>query len=324
MNLTSNLKLQKPTSDEKYNVATQNSNMDILDSEVKKLQDTDKTLLPKSTFNNHISNQDNPHAVTKNQLGLSNVNNVRQLPAITDTVTSNGVPIFDGNGYKLKDSGFLLEASVPSNAKFTDTVYVHPKSEVLEGTYNSVFVNKEGHVIHGENPTTLSGYGITDGEPKGSAAIALVDAKKYTDIQVASVHGIGLKKAIVDALPTENIDSKTLYLVSRSSTTSDNKYNEYLNLDGTPTGWEYVGNSDIDLENYYDKSETNRLFLLKNSVTQDNLNDENKVPSSALFYECTNNLQSKITAMESAAAINIGTDYPTTINKNSLFLLIRN
>lgn len=39
---------------------------------------------------------------------------------------------------------------------------IHEDSGVTAGTYNSVTVNATGHVTNGTNPTTLSGYGITD------------------------------------------------------------------------------------------------------------------------------------------------------------------
>ena len=38
----------------------------------------------------------------------------------------------------------------------------HGASGVTAGTYNSVTVNTQGHVTAGSNPTTISGYGITD------------------------------------------------------------------------------------------------------------------------------------------------------------------
>ena len=43
--------------------------------------------------------------------------------------------------------------------------YTHPNSGVPAGTYKSVTVNAAGHVTAGTNPTTLSGYGITDAAP---------------------------------------------------------------------------------------------------------------------------------------------------------------
>ena len=44
--------------------------------------------------------------------------------------------------------------------------YTHPTSGVTAGTYRSVTVNAQGHVTAGSNPTTLSGYGITDAAAK--------------------------------------------------------------------------------------------------------------------------------------------------------------
>lgn len=40
--------------------------------------------------------------------------------------------------------------------------YMHPASGVTAGTYKSVTVDANGHITAGTNPTTLSGYGITD------------------------------------------------------------------------------------------------------------------------------------------------------------------
>ena len=62
--------------------------------------------------------------------------------------------------------------------------YSHPNSGVTAGTYRSVTVNAQGHVTGGSNPTTLSGYGITDAAAKshthGNADITALDAGKIT------------------------------------------------------------------------------------------------------------------------------------------------
>ena len=60
-------------------------------------------------------------------------------------------------------------------------VYSHPASGVSAGTYKSVTVNAQGHVTAGSNPTTLSGYGITDAETKSDASAKLSEAKTYAD-----------------------------------------------------------------------------------------------------------------------------------------------
>lgn len=73
--------------------------------------------------------------------------------SVTDTLTlvagDNIVLTPDADGDKITISA-------------TDAKYTHPTSGVTEGTYKSVTVDAEGHVINGYNPTTLNEYGITD------------------------------------------------------------------------------------------------------------------------------------------------------------------
>lgn len=47
-----------------------------------------------------------------------------------------------------------------------ESSFSHSNSGVAAGTYRSVTVNAQGHVTAGSNPTTLSGYGITDAATK--------------------------------------------------------------------------------------------------------------------------------------------------------------
>ena len=49
----------------------------------------------------------------------------------------------------------------------------HVDSGVTAGTYKSVTVNAKGHVTSGSNPTTISGYGITDAYTKTQVDSAL-------------------------------------------------------------------------------------------------------------------------------------------------------
>ena len=70
---------------------------------------------------------------------------------------------------------------IDNNANF----YVHPDSGVSTGTYKSVTVDAQGHIIAGSNPTTLAEYGIVDADSKGAADEALLSAKEYTDEQIS-------------------------------------------------------------------------------------------------------------------------------------------
>ena len=66
-------------------------------------------------------------------------------------------------------SGKILRWGADGTAVWGDeskSEYIHPDSGVTAGTYRSVTVNAQGHVTGGTNPTTLSGYGITDAAAK--------------------------------------------------------------------------------------------------------------------------------------------------------------
>lgn len=57
---------------------------------------------------------------------------------------------------------------------------------------------------------------------------------------------------VVTTLPTENIKEKTIYLVPNSKQAEKNIYDEciYVNND-----WEYIGTTEVDLSNYYNRTE---------------------------------------------------------------------
>lgn len=74
------------------------------------------------------------------------------------------------------DATKVEDSTTNGNIKINGTetnVYSHPNSGVSAGTYKSVTVNAQGHITGGSNPTTLAGYGITDGETKGAASSAV-------------------------------------------------------------------------------------------------------------------------------------------------------
>lgn len=77
--------------------------------------------------------------------------------------------------------------------------YVHPVSSVVPGTYMTVTVNNLGHVIAGERPTTLAGYGIVDAQPAHVVLSSLVEtvegAEKQGSILTTSAHNL------VDRIP---------------------------------------------------------------------------------------------------------------------------
>ena len=63
-----------------------------------------------------------PITTTKEEIGLENVTNTKQVNAPTN-ITPGHVAAWGSNSQTLYDSGFTIASNVPSNAKFTDTTY---------------------------------------------------------------------------------------------------------------------------------------------------------------------------------------------------------
>lgn len=76
-----------------------------------------------TAYQHSLKTAGNPHNVTKSDVGLSNVTNVKQIAGLASGATNGHVVAFGADGYTVKDSGFTIAANVPSGAKFTDTTY---------------------------------------------------------------------------------------------------------------------------------------------------------------------------------------------------------
>lgn len=85
--------------------------------------------------------------------------------------------------------------------------YVHPASGVTASSYSKVTVDINGHVTAGSNPTTLSGYGITDAANKshthGNDDITSLDASKLTGtISIDRLPSGALERLVIVATDT--------------------------------------------------------------------------------------------------------------------------
>ena len=113
----------------------------------------------------HTGRKDNPHGVTKEQVGLGNVTNVKQIPW-TDRGANNGVAALDGDGH-IKDS-HLWDASEGFHGLISADDW--KRLDDVYGVYDSkTMMVKEGAI-----PTSAYGVvefgGMTSGETVNAGA----------------------------------------------------------------------------------------------------------------------------------------------------------
>ena len=91
--------------------------------------------------------------------------------------------------------------------------------------------------------------------------------KTEVDTLINAITTLNLE--VVQTLPTTDISTTTIYLVPKGTAQTQNVYDEYICLDATttPATWEKIGDTEVDLTNYVQKSST--AGLLKNDGTVD-------------------------------------------------------
>lgn len=212
-----------------------------------------------------------------NQNAFSNVkvgNVTIEADSKTDTLTlvagSNVTITPDSANDKITIASSYVNTtySPGTDLSLSGTTFNHANSGVTAGTYRSVTVNARGHVTGGSNPTTLSGYGITDAKiangviTLGSNTItpltssSSLNASKLTGtISVDRLPATALERCVVVAndtarfaLTTSSVqvgdtvkvtDTKKMYMVVNSSKLSTEAgYEEYF----TSTDWSTITN----------------------------------------------------------------------------------
>ena len=114
--------------------------------------------------------------------------------------------------------------------------------------------NEGDHVIHNgvlyECNTTIS-----VAEAWTPAHWTQKEILSYIDNKISNIDIT--KREIVQTLPTQDIATDTIYMVPSSTPGTQNVYNEYMYINNA---WELIGNTAIDLSNYYTKSEVDAMI----------------------------------------------------------------
>lgn len=124
---------------------------------------------------------------------------------------------------------------------------------------------------------------------QASRNIADVLAEELSAI-ITALGGLNfINYEVVEELPTTGISTTTIYLVPSDDPQSGNTYDEYINLNGTVSGWEKIGSTAIDLSGYYTSAETDALLdekVDKDSFDEQTATDEFTTINGGLLSEC--------------------------------------
>lgn len=127
---------------------------------------------------------------------------IDELDANIDLLGINKVDKIAGKGLSTEDYT-TAEKSKLAGIDTNANNYVHPTSGVVASTYRSVTVDANGHITGGANPTTVSGYGLTDVYTKTenniSLALKINNSEKGVANGIASLDANG--KVVLTQIP---------------------------------------------------------------------------------------------------------------------------
>lgn len=176
---------------------------------------------------------------------------------VTEDAAPEGIPVFKSNKFYLEvKEAINATTEIPdeypewidtANEKIKEMDNLNITTERVEDGVDIVLTDKKGVTTRTE---------VKDGVPGPVGPQGAPGA---------------VKMQVVDTLP-ETGETDTIYLVKKDNPGEQNLYDEYVYTD---TGWEHIGDTSVDLSNYYTKNETdNKIFesipILYNSAPPNN------------------------------------------------------
>ena len=129
-------------------------------------------------------------------------------------------------------------------------------------------------------------------------------SQTYTQAEVDALISaiVTLNILVVQTLPTQDISTTTIYLVPKQTPETQDIYDEYIYVNNA---WEHIGTTQIDLSNYYTKTQTDNLLADKvDKVTGKQLSTE----------DFTSALKTKLEGIASGAEVNVQSDWSQSDN----------
>lgn len=182
---------------------------------------------------------------------------------VTEDATPEGIPIFKSNKFYLEvKEAINATAEIPdeypewidaANEKIKEIDNLNITTERVEDGVDIVLTDKKGVTTRTEIKDGAPGPQGPQGEPGA------------------------VKMQVVDILP-ETGETDTIYLVKKDKPGEQNLYDEYVYANGA---WEHIGDTSVDLTDYYTKEESDE----KLSAKQDKL-----IPGNAIEITDDNTL----------------------------------
>lgn len=195
---------------------------------------------------NYVHTDNNYTTTDKNIVG----NVTSNLANKVDKVSGKGLSTNDfTTAYMNKLSGIASGAEVNVQSDWSQTTTTDDSYIKNKPTKLSDFTNDSNFITN--TVSNLTNY--------------YTKSNTYTKTEVDSLIAtiVTLNILVVQTLPTSNISTTTIYLVPKATSETNNIYDEYINTDGTSQGWEKIGDTTVDLSNYYTISQVDSLLSNK-------------------------------------------------------------
>lgn len=182
------------------------------------------------------------------------------IPTINNTIYLSKTPTSDDPEGTIVAS-YISNDLIPCRLKLSST-YIHGLA-IEMSEKRSRFVSIGGRdTITGEKTFTYLPKLAAEKTP--TADLELV-TKKYVDGSIAaSIAGVTQFSLVpVDTLPTESIRTDVIYAIPSDNPQEQNVRIEYVYVNDS---WEILGNTNIDLSDYYTKSEIDAMITTNNDI----------------------------------------------------------
>ena len=208
-----------------------------------------------------------------NYLGnIKVIKEICQLLKVTDVQDSEGHSLVDENGIAIVSGGGggsstlagLTDVDV-TGASDGDVLALNGTSGKWEGETLATVAKSGSYNNLSDKPTKLSDFSndtrfITDSV--NNLTNYYLKSETYTKSEVNNLIGqiTTISILVVQALPQTG-ETNIIYLVPKQTAGTQDVYDEYIYVNNA---WEHIGDTEVDLSNYYTKSETNTLLATKN------------------------------------------------------------